>query len=753
MNQITTGPRVPADSPSVLLVDDEIRILNSLKYLLEKQGYVVDTAQGGLSAKAKLSLKKYDVVLLDLIMRDISGQQLMQHIAENKIDTAVIVISVETTFAVVSHALRKGAFDYLRKPFSIEELTSSIKRVLEKKHQQREQQKSHQRLHKARQLQRHVLNTSPDIVFILDRHGCFNFLNKAVERIVGFRTKDLLGQHFRTVLTARELVKHRDSITAVQQGMSVKDIEVTVYSDIKNTTRRHFEVTLLPIYQHTFNDLNHPADQPQIARPHSTEKPDTQIIFKEILGQDQHKHDNGEQVIGVYGNAKDITSRKEAQEYVQFQAYHDLLTRLPNRRLFNDRLHMAIAHSRRHNKQLAVLFLDLDRFKLVNDTLGHTLGDHLLKSVAARLQNCLREGDTLSRFGGDEFVLLLPVVKDRDAAGEVAQKIINSIKEPFIVEQNEVSVGITIGIAMYPIAGTDMQHLVQHADIAMYHAKKNGKGQYQFFSQAMLTNVTNRLEITNELHQALSNDEFKVYYQPQLRADNGGIIGLEALIRWHHPQRGVLHPAQFIGLAEESNLLADISEWVLRTACQQVKHWIDVGYSHIKLSVNMASSQLDHPELAITISSLLRQIGFPPGNLELELTERMIMSDQEPLITKLKTLSDSGVTIAIDDFGTGSLSLNWLRKLPIHTLKVDQSFVHDIENNNTNCVVSGIIAMAQGMKFNIIAEGVETEHQLNYLKKLGCQQFQGFFFAEAKPADDITNLLDKNILDIVSAEQ
>jgi diguanylate cyclase (GGDEF)-like protein len=383
---------------------------------------------------------------------------------------------------------------------------------------------------------------------------------------------------------------------------------------------------------------------------------------------------------------------------------------------------------------------------VVNDTLGHAMGDRLLQSVSMRLENCLRAGDTLSRFGGDEFTLLLPDISLKGNARNIARKVINVLKEPFILGEHEVFVGVSVGIAMYQEAGTSVEQLIQNADIAMYHVKGHGKDGYQFFSDSMNVISSNRLKLERDMRNALENKEFHVYYQPQINAKTNDIIGVEALIRWHHPERGIIYPSEFLPLAEETKLIVELSEWVLKTACNEVKQWIDAGHSHIRLAVNFSPTQVEQPRFVNMLFKQLKECNFPPENLEIELTEHVIMNDLDHMIKKLSKLADSGITIAIDDFGTGYSSLNYLHKLPIHTLKVDQSFVQDIQNSsNDACIVTAIISMAHGLKLNIIAEGVETASQLEYLKELGCHEIQGFFFGKARPADETLQLINQGI--------
>ncbi|UZE97147.1 EAL domain-containing protein [Alkalimarinus alittae] len=697
----------------LLVVDDEERLLTSLKELLIANHYQVDTALGGKNACLQLSKQQYDLVLLDLRMGDFSGHQVMDFMSEKQINTATIVVSGESSFSAVSKALRRGAYDYLKKPYVPEELLATVENALQKKLLEKAHNAMQIRLKKSEELHRYIVNSSPDIVFMLDREGRFTFINNKVESVLGYQKQELLGQHYELIINNKDAERagyiFKDN---EQSGRTTRTIELHLKSRGDSRAQRYFEVTVFPIESSTSSVSNTPGSSLK-------------------------------QLIGTYGTARDITERKEAEEFINFQAYHDLLTRLPNRALFKDRLSLAITHAKRNTQSLAVMFLDLDRFKVVNDTLGHAMGDRLLQSVSMRLENCLREGDTLSRFGGDEFTLLLPDISSKEDARKIARKVINVLKEPFILGEHEVFVGVSVGIAMYSEAGNSVEQLIQNADIAMYHVKGRGKDGYKFYSDTMNVTCSNRLKIERDMRNALDNKEFRVYYQPQINAKTDEIIGVEALIRWHHPERGIIYPSEFIPLAEETKLIVDISEWVLATACAEVKSWIDTGHKDIRLAVNFSPSQVEHPRFVDMLFQQLEEHNFPPENLEIELTENVIMNDLEHMIQKLSKLADHGITIAIDDFGTGYSSLNYLHKLPIHTLKVDQSFVHDIQSSdNDACIVNAIVAMAHGLKLNIVAEGVETASQLEYLKSLGCHEIQGFFFGKARPADETIQLIN-----------
>ena len=694
-NRDKDGDRSPGGA-RVLVVDDDRQVLASIAQLLGHHGHSADMAATGEQACQKLTSTQFAMVLLDLRLPDMHGQDVMTFMHQRGINTAVVVISSDTSFDAISRALRRGAYDYLRKPYDAEELTATVASVLETRHLEDSHEEARHQLRQSEQLHRYIVNSSPDIVFMLDYQGHFQFLNTKVETLLGYKPADLQGRHIRHLIEEQDLGRvdwaFRDPTINADNP---RTIELRLKSRGSVRGNRHFEITAFP-------------------------------VTKEM--------EHGQAVRQIYGTARDITERKEAEAFINFQAYHDLLTRLPNRALFKDRLGLSISQAERNNQKLAVMFIDLDRFKVINDSLGHAMGDRLLQAVTQRLEGCLRQGDTLSRFGGDEFTLLLPEIHNSEDARTIARKLMEALRTPFKLGEHEVFVGVSIGIAMYPDSSSGIEDLIQQADVAMYHVKGRGKDGYQFFSESMNVNTTYRLGLERDLRRALQADELRVHYQPQICLRTGLCRGIEALIRWQHPSRGLLHPGEFLPLAEETRLIGDLSEWVLATACRELGPWLKETGEHLRLSVNFSPMQVEHPRFVDLLIQKLHNYDLPPEKLEIEITENMIINDLEQISRKLDELSSHGVHIAIDDFGTGYSSLNYLHRLPIHTLKVDQSFVRDIRQGNEGaCIVNAIIAMARGLRLDIVAEGVETEGQLNYLRELGCDSVQGFYFGDARP--------------------
>lgn len=423
-------------------------------------------------------------------------------------------------------------------------------------------------------------------------------------------------------------------------------------------------------------------------------------------------------------------------------AHHDVLTGLPNRILMYDRLAQAIALTRRTGKQLAVLFMDLDRFKHINDSLGHSVGDQLLQSVGRRLLACVRQSDTISRQGGDEFVALIPDIDHAEDAALAAQKMLAAIALPHRIEQHDLHIGASIGIGIYPDDGLDAETLIKHADTAMFHAKDKGRNTYAFFEQRMTTRAIARQSIEASLRLALERQEFVLHYQPKINLHSGTIVGIEALVRWQHPQRGLLEPAQFVPIAEDSGLILPLGRWVLREACRQARAWQDAGLPPIAVAINASAPEFRAEDFLDNLRATLEASRLEPRYLELELTESVLMRDAEATGSVLHALSDLGIKLAVDDFGTGYSSLSYLRQFPIDTLKIDQSFVSRMTHNPDDAAIAdAVISMAKALRLHVIAEGVETAGQVAFLLARQCDEGQGYYFGRPVAAESLAGLL------------
>lgn len=713
---MVTSTSISAYTANILITDDDPRMLKSIKELLSTQGYQIDLALGGQESIEKLSQRPYDLLLLDLKMPDINGHEVMQFINQQEIDITTIVISGETSLEDISQALRHGAYDYLKKPYIPEELTATVGNAIKKKQLEKSHHSIQSRLNRSEKLHRFIVNNSPDIIFILDKKGNFSFINAQIETMLGFSRKELIGKPFLSLVDhSNERIEYFFE-RALSPHANPQTTELTLRNQ-NDSDSCFFEISLWSI-----SDGN-----------------------QKIPEKNSHFY--------AYGTARDITDRKEAEAFINFQAYHDLLTRLPNRSLFKDRLNTAITQADRNQSQLAVMFIDLDRFKIINDSLGHTMGDRLLQSVSHRLQEHIRKSDTLSRFGGDEFTLLLPEITGQEAAVQVAEKILESIKKPFKITGHDIYVGASIGIAMYPNGGDNMDSLIKNSDIAMYQVKHTGKDGYCIYNSDMCEDPSQRLMLERDIRQAIELDEFEVFYQPQVEPKSQQLVGVEALVRWHHPELGLLSPSQFISIAEESRLITHIDKLTLRKACREIRLHHRQGHPNLQLAVNLSPIMIERDDFVDTITSILKEEDFPASLLELEITENILMGDRQDIVEKLLLLASKGIKLALDDFGTGYSSLSYLQKYPLKTLKIDRSFIHSISHKTDEaCIVNAIIAMAQGLHLSIVAEGVESQEQLDYLSSLGCDTVQGFFFGKASTLETIVKRYANNSLTIMEMQ-
>lgn len=701
------------NNQNILLVDDDQTLLLSLQKLLSIKGYESDTAHGGEDAICQLNKKEYDLVLLDLHMPDVNGYDVMQHIKTDVNKPAIVIISGETSFEAARKACSGGSYAFLSKPYNSDELFSTVKNALKEKQLKKQNLLMQKQLQESERLHRYLVNTSPDIIYILDPQGHFTFINQRIESLLGFSAEELIGEHY-SILVHKEDTEQAKYIFNERRVGERASTNIELRLICKDSdSPRYFENKTLPIELSSMG------------------------IY---MGENK---DDENPYLGTYGIARDITERKIAEETITFQAYHDLLTRLPNRALLNDRLSLAISHAKRDNEMLAIMFLDLDRFKNINDTLGHIIGDELLQQVGTRLKSCLREGDTLARFGGDEFTLMLPKISSqKNDAAKVAEKINRILKEPFFIDNNELFISASIGISLYPKDGMTMDALIKNADIAMYHVKGQGKNGYQFFSDEMDTPYFKNLSLDTGIHNALEFEEFRLLYQPQINVKSGEIIGVEALLRWEHPEHGAVMPSEFIPFAEETGLIIEIDTWVINNALSEIGRWIKTGLPELRMSINISARHLGEADFVEKISKALNKFDVPGRCLEIEITENAIMDDIDGAIKKLKQLNALDISIAIDDFGTGYSSLTYLHKLPIHTLKIDQTFLQDDRfDNNDHTIVNTIVAMAKGLKLNVIAEGIESQRQLDYLREIDCNEAQGFLFGKPLEASVVVKML------------
>ncbi|MDD5177125.1 MAG: EAL domain-containing protein [Sterolibacterium sp.] len=699
----------------ILLVDDEPRQLDSICALLHGRDYQLSTAGDGRGAIKHLSRLQFDLVLLDLRLPDMSGHQVMDFMKEREIDAYVIVLSGDATIEAAIGALERGAYGYLRKPYEPGELLKLIDNALQRRRLEIQNLQMTARIEKSEKLYRYLIDNSPDIIYTLNLDGCFSFVNKRVETLLGIDRGELIGKHY------SELVHEDDHRRATN-----------VFNERRSGTRasRNIELRLK-----CFNNL---GEERLFENTLITIVLNSTGMYAQDIGYAKNEF------LGTYGVARDITDRKRAEEQISYHAYHDILTDLPNRILFKDRLSLALAQAKRQEKELAVMFIDLDRFKWVNDTFGPVRGDELLQLVAARLKLALRDSDTLARQGGDEFTLLLPDLNNRQDAERLATKILDNLVEPFEIESHEIHISASIGIAVYPDHGESVDELLRHADTAMYQVKYADKNGYRFYDPTIHDSTHQKIVLEQSLRKALAHGELEMYYQPQVNSKSGELVGVEALMRWNHPTRGLLSAGDFLPLAEEVGLMIPISDWMLEAICVDLKGWNVLSDEQFKLSFNLSPQYLDHGGFPENLARTLKRHQIAPDRIEVEITENISIRNPQFAVEQLDKLCRVGVAIAIDDFGTGYSSLSYLHKFPVHTIKIDQAFVREIKSSLDHYpVILAIISIARGLGMRLIAEGVETDEQSSFLEKSGCATMQGYLYHRPMSNQQLIKLMPK----------
>ncbi len=700
--------------PRVLLVDDEPRMLSSLQALLSGKGYALTLAGGGREAIEQLEKTRFELVIMDLHMPDVSGHEVMDFMNKSNRRANVIVTSGASEIDAAIGAIRGGAYGYLRKPYSSAELFKTVDNALQQCKLQSENHSIALRLERSERMYRSLVDSSPDIIYTLDPQGHFTFINSRVYPLLGYHRSELIGQHYSMLVHEGDMERAN---YVFNEGRSdfvrSRGVELRLKSKRDEYQARIFSIELVLTELDAFagHDVN-------------------------LVEPEQRK------LTGTYCVARDITERKRADEQIAYQAYHDILTDLPNRALFNDRLGLALLQARRNQSLLAVLFIDLDRFKVVNDTFGHGVGDVLLQHVALRLKGCLRRCDTLSRIGGDEFTAILPELGTQQDAALIGEKFVTCLREPFTLAGQTVHVSASIGVTLYPGDGQSIEELLRNADVAMYHMKSKGKNGYAFFKPEMLDTSVQKIALEHDLHLALQRGELEMFYQPQIDIATQDIIGAEALMRWNHPQRGFLSAGEFLPFAEESGLIIPISNWMLEAICGDLLEWRACSGDTLRLSINISPQYLDRGDFFEKLNQALIQHKIPPRQIEVEVTENICIRNPQTAIEQLEKLCQLGVSVAIDDFGTGYSSLSYLHRFPIHTIKIDRSFVMEIQDPDAQFpVVLAIVAIAKGLGLNLVAEGVETTVQARYLEDAGCKIIQGYLYHRPMAQTKLMDLL------------
>jgi len=686
--------------PTALIVDDDYVMRMLERETLAQFGFDVLEAADGEQALDMLDDPPPDLLLLDVEMPGIDGFEVCRRLRQrwDMARVPVIVVTGMDDLASINRAYESGANDFVAKPINWPILGHRARYVL------RSAQAARQ-LSELKEKQAAIMRAIPDMIFVMDWQGTYLDYKQGYATTAFVPASELLGKNMAAILPA-EVAK------PIQQGIELAllrgHLQTVLYKlPMPDGSSHHYEARIAP---------------------------------------------NGVDKVVIV--VRDITTQKLNEDKIRRLAYFDTLTGMPNRQSFLERLDHELARARRNHHQLALLFLDLDGFKRINDTLGHSAGDYLLQAVAERMKEKLRAGDFVARpaldesglhvarLGGDEFTVVLPDVDETHTVSMVATRLQALLAQPFLIGTQEIVVTSSIGIALFPPDGDDAATLLKHADTAMYHAKDQGRNNWQLYHQSLTTQTTARMALETDIRKGLEQGEFHLLYQPQVSAADGTIVGIEALIRWQHPQHGMVSPAQFIPVAEESGQIVPMGEWVLDTACRQIMEWQLHGVLTARVAVNVSARQLRSPHFLDRVAAIISETGIRAEQLELELTESILMDPESRQVQGLCRLRALGVHFAIDDFGTGYSSLSYIKRFPIGMLKIDQSFVRGLPNSaNDTGIATAIIAMAHNLGLEVIAEGVETRQQFEFLQQAKCTKLQGYLFSRPLPPDEVEILL------------
>ena len=707
--------------PLALVVDDDARLRLLARTFLEQAGLVVEEAASGEAALAAFEQRHPDIVLLDVTMPGMDGFEACAALRRlpGGDRTPIVMLTGPDDGESITRAYEADATDFAQKPLNGAILAHRV---------------------------RYLLRVNSTVEALRKSEACLANAQRIAH--MGNWEWNLTTQAFHLSEEGRRILGRPEPDACITHAAYLQ----CVHPDDQRLVKDAFDATV--------------TQQTRLSVDHRMCGPDGAIRI--VHQEGEVACDAAGRPAALVGTIQDITERKRAQEHLDFLAYYDSLTGLPNRLLYRDRLAQAVADAQRHGHLAATLLLDLDRFKLINDTLGHQQGDRLLQEVSDRLKTCVRNSDSvgrphdnrpspagvrdrsasLARLGGDEFTILLNRIAGAPDAAKVARRILASLAKPFHLDGQDVFVTVSIGIAIFPLDGESADQLLKNADTAMYHAKQSGRNTYQFYSQSMNASAGERLAIENRLHKALDREEFLLHYQPLVALETGRIIGVEALVRWQHPELGLVPPMQFISIAEETGLIIPLGEWVLQQACAQARAWHEVGLAGLRVAVNLSARQFQRQNLLHVITRILLATDLNPRCLDLELTESMMMQDGESTSATLRELQALGVRLSMDDFGTGYSSLSYLRRLPLDTLKIDRSFVKDCTVNQEDAtIIKAIVAMSHSLKLKVLAEGIETEDQLAFLRAAGCDEAQGYYFSKPMAAEPLTSLLKTTMLE------
>jgi diguanylate cyclase (GGDEF)-like protein/PAS domain S-box-containing protein len=708
-------PWVPVSAPparcGVLVVEDDPLMQESVVALVRAPDREVVGCGTFSAALEHIRQRRFGIALLDINLPDRTGLELLENIRRIDPDLPVVMVTGEDSVDSAITALRLGACEFLRKPYSPARLREVVERTLTLNQLQHERDVLGLRLSHSERLHRYLVDHSPDLIYMLDEHGCFRFVNERFESLLGYAREDLLGRHFLEVVRQEDADRNRWAMNERRTGTrATKNLEMRFHC-------------VLP-------------------KPQNDEWLPVTLSATGLYAESRKGDPSSRRFIGTYGVARDISERKKAQAALAHLALHDGLTGLPNRTLFRNRVSLAIAQAKREKSRVAVLFIDVDRFKLVNDTYGHVSGDQVLQQVARRLRHCLREVDTVSRLGGDAFTAVIPGVRKPEDADAIARKIHQVVGEPIMLVDAELTMSCSVGVALYPDQGLSEDELLRHSDLAMYRVKRSGKNGVAFYEPSMGEDSGRYLGLENDLRRAMQRDELSVHFQPIVDCDTGRVEGMEALARWTHPTLGLLEPSRFITIAENGGMMSELTSIIMDKAFSWITAWRAGGFPDLRIAVNVSAREFERRRFIDDVLESLQSRGLPCSALELEITESVLIEDVDAAVERVGALRALGVRVSIDDFGTRYSSLGYLRRLPVNTIKIDQSFVRGLrERGGSRPIVSAIVALAAGCGFEIVAEGVEDESDVAALRALGCRKMQGYYFGRPAAPEQVARAL------------
>jgi diguanylate cyclase (GGDEF)-like protein/PAS domain S-box-containing protein len=716
------------DKINILLVDDRPENLLALEAIIECDDYNLIKAFSGEEALKYLLKNDFAAILLDVQMPGIDGFGTAKIIKSREKTKNIPILFITANNMDSAHIFTGysiGAIDYILKPFDpiilkakvegfvelykmnqklIQQAKILAEKTKELEKANRELSKTTSELRVSEALANVISETSIDSMIIIDKDGFIMKVNPAVRKMFNYDLMEILSKHISLLFTDD---KSQEYIKGVLE--TINNLENIVgYENLKEVHAKRSDGTAF-------------AAELQIGKRYVQDK------------------------CIVACTIRDITKKKQDQEMITHMAYHDGLTDLPNRRLFNDQLTLKLNQAKQTNQSLAMMYLDMDRFKYINDSLGHIIGDKVLRDIAKRLTTSVRKEDFVARIGGDEFNIILPDTNREDAL-EIAENVLEVFKKPFYIDNYELFITTCIGISIFPYDGEDSPVLMKHADAALYRAKEQGKNEYKVFHSGMTIQSYKTFILQNDMRKAIERGEFSLVYQPRIDIESGTIKSAEALLRWNHPSWGTISPAEFIPIAEETGQIVEIGEWVLKSACAQTKAWQEAGLSPIRIAVNFSAQQFLKKDLVETIQRILIETEVSPNMLEVEITESIILGNETNIAKALNQLREMGICISIDDFGTGYSSLNYLRRFPFNTLKIDKSFIQDLTNpsSNSTAIVATIVSLAHHLNMSVVAEGVETEEQLSILRSHNCEEIQGYLFSPPVAPKEFEAFLLKN---------